>query len=495
VSTAETVPVTPVLHRDLFIAGEFRPGTSGRRIEVVDPATEQVFATAAAADPEDIDAAVDAARAAFDHGPWPRMSIQERAKILLRWADELEKDSPAVTELLVGETGIPLNQSRGGSMTMPGITRYVASLAEQATLVEERRGFTATASVEKVPVGVVAALVPWNSPLGLAAFKLPWALLAGCTVIMKPSEETPVSAGYLADAALRAGLPTGVLNIVPALPEASAYLVSHPRVDKVSFTGSTAIGRAIAAGAASTVKQLTLELGGKSAALVLDDADTARIVATMVPAICTNNGATCTMPSRLLVPESRKDEIVVALTEAFRAVVVGDPRDPRTEVGPMVSRRHYDRVLGYLRSAIEDGGSFAVGGDRAGGFETGYYISPTIVVGVSPQAAIAQEEVFAPVLTVLTYRDEEEAIAIANGTEYGLNGAVYSTDADRALAVARRLRSGTVSINNGITIDITIPFGGFKQSGYGRELGPEGLESYLQTKAIFLDGEPLTTVE
>lgn len=494
-TTTEIQQVAPVTERDLFINNEFRPSSTGERITVVNPATEEAFGSAAAASKEDIDAAVAAAREAFDHGPWPRMSMKERAEVLNRWADELEADADPVTELLIQETGIPRSQSRGGSMTMPFMTRYVASLADTFQLVEERVGFTATASIEKTPVGVVAALIPFNAPLGLASFKLPQALLAGCTVVMKPSEDTPVSAGYLADAALRAGFPVGVLNIVPALAEASQHLVSHPGVDKVSFTGSTAVGRMIAAAGAPTLKQLTLELGGKSAALVLDDADVERVVYTMVPGVTNNNGAMCTVPSRLIVPESLKDEIVRKLTEAFSKVTVGDPSDPRSDVGPMISKKHYERVLGYLKSATDEGGSFAIGGGPAPGLDKGYYISPTIITNVSPDAKVAQEEIFGPVVTVLTYKDEDEAINIANNSEYGLNGAVFSKDQDRALAAARKIQSGTVSINNGITIDITVPFGGFKQSGYGRELGPEGLDAYLQTKSIFLNGEPLITME
>ncbi|CAA9272524.1 MAG: Aldehyde dehydrogenase [uncultured Arthrobacter sp.] len=484
----------PATERELFINNEFVPNSTGEYVEVVDPATEKVFGRAAVASVADVDKAVAAARAAFDHGPWPRMTMQERAEILNRWTDELDKDVEAVTRLLVQETGIPVGQSQGGANTMQGITRYYTSLAADFPLVEERKGFTATASIEKVPVGVVAAIIPWNSPLGLAAFKLPQAMLAGCTVVMKPSEDTPLSAGYLGDAAVRAGIPEGVLNIVPALPEASAHLVSHPGVDKVSFTGSTAVGRSIAAGAAPTLKQLTLELGGKSAAVVLDDAPLDRLVYTMVPGVTNNNGAMCTVPSRLIVPAARHDEIVGALAEAFGTLKVGDPNAADTQVGPMITQRHYERVLEFLKSAEQEGGSFAVGGGKAPGLDEGYYVSPTIITGVKSSARVAQEEIFGPVLTVLTYETEEEAIALANDTEYGLNGAVFSADVDHALSVARRLDAGTVSINNGITIDITVPFGGFKQSGYGRELGPEGLDGYFHTKSVFLDGEPLITL-
>ncbi len=307
--------------------------------------------------------------------------------------------------------------------------------------------------------------------------------------MLKPSELTPLSAGYLADAALRAGLPAGVLNVVPATPDGSSALVRHPGVNKIAFTGSTATGRLIAVAAAPTLKHVSLELGGKAAALILDDAPLERIVETMVAAIVFNNGEMCMQPSRLLIPEHRKDEIVNALIVGFSKVVVGDPTDPDTKVGPLISAQQYERVMGLLLSAIADGGRFALGGGRPEGLDTGYYIAPTIITDVSPDSRVAREEIFAPVLVVLTYRDEDEAIDIVNDIEYGLNNAVYSADPDRALRVARKLHSGSISINNGQLLDVGIPFGGVKQSGYGRELGPEGLDSYFETHAIFLDGD------
>ena len=335
----------------------------------------------------------------------------------------------------------------------------------------------------------MAQIVPWNSPIVMAAFNLPAALLSGCTLILKPSDLTPLSAGYLADAARRAGLPPGVLNVVPATSSSSDYLVRHPGVNKIAFTGSTATGRKIAEAAAPTLKHVSLELGGKAAAIILDDAPLARIVDTITHAILFNNGQMCLQPSRLLVPESRHDEIVEALAASFAAAVVGDPKDPQTNVGPLISRAQYDHVMGLLESAIADGGRFVVGGARPQDLDTGYYVAPTIVTGVSPTARIAREEIFACVLVVLTYRDENEAIAIANDTEFGLNDAVYSADADRALRIARKLESGSISINNGQLLDVGIPFGGVKQSGYGRELGPEGLDAYFETHTIYLNGE------
>ncbi|WP_330262805.1 aldehyde dehydrogenase [Streptomyces griseorubiginosus] len=487
----------PVIERDLFIGNEWRPSADGRSQSLVNPATEEEFGSVALASSADVDAAVRAARTAFDEGPWPRLSVKERADYMLALADEIERHADAITEVVTAETGLVLGAARGNPLAFAGLLRYYASLADSTELHEVRTGLTgATAHIEKRPVGVVAAIVPWNAPLGLAAFKLPPALLAGCTIIMKPSDFSPLSAGYVADAALKVGLPAGVINVLTAGPEQSQQLVSHPGVDKVTFTGSTGVGRAIAAAAAPTLKQVTLELGGKSPAVILPDADLDRIVHTLTINVCNNNGAVCTNPSRLIVPESRKDEIVGALAASFARVTVGDPTDPDVTVGPMINKAHYEKVLGFFETARQEGATFAVGGDRAPGFGKGYYVLPTIITDVTPDSRIAQEEIFGPVTAVLTYRDEDEdeAIRLANHTEFGLNAAVFSSDEQHALEVARRIHSGTVSINNGITIDLGVPFGGVKQSGYGRELGPEGLDAFYNTHAIFLDGEPVVTL-
>ncbi|GAA1985749.1 aldehyde dehydrogenase family protein [Amycolatopsis minnesotensis] len=482
---------TPVLRRELFIDGGWRPSSTGATFGLIDPATEEPFGEAASASAQDAADAVVAARAAFDHGPWPRMSIVDRAGALRRFAKALEDDIEPLAELVMRETGLPRADSIGGTKAMLTVLRYYADLAGGFPLTEQRTGRTGvTALVEKHPVGVVAQIVPWNSPIVMAAFTLPAALLAGCTVVLKPSELTPLSAGYLADAARRADLPPGVLNIVTGLPEASAALVRDPGVDKVSFTGSTATGRAIAAAAAPTLKHLALELGGKAAALVLDDAPLGSLVETIVPAILFNNGQMCLQPSRLVVPAHREEEIVRALAEAFAKVVVGPPADPGTEVGPLIGRAQHERVLGLLRSALEEGGRFVIGGGRPEGRNTGFYVTPTIITGVTPRSRVATEEIFAPVLVVLPYRDEEEALRIVNDTEFGLSNAVYSADPGRALALARRMESGSVNVNNGQYLDVAIPFGGVKQSGYGLELGPEGLDAYFETRVIYLDAEP-----
>ncbi|WP_194238427.1 aldehyde dehydrogenase family protein [Streptomyces spongiae] len=485
----------PVVERDLFIDNEWLPSADGRTGSLINPATEEPYGRFALASSADVDAAVRAARTAFDEGPWPRLSLKERADHMLALADEIDRNADTIAELTMFETGLILGNCRGNVLAFSGMLRYYASLADSTELHEVRTGASGvTARIEKRPVGVVVAIVPWNAPLGLAGFKLPPALLAGCTVVMKPSDFSPLSAGYIADAALKVGLPPGVINVLTAGPEQSRQLVSHPGVDKVTFTGSTGVGRAIAAAAAPTLKRVTLELGGKSPAVILPDADLERLVHTLPINICNNNGAQCVEPSRLIVPESRKDEIVGALAEAIAQVKVGDPADPDVLVGPMINKGHYDKVLGFFETARLEGATFAVGGGRAPGFDKGYYVSPTIITDVSPDSRVAQEEIFGPVTAVLTYRDEAEAIRLANHTEFGLNAAVYSSDTQHALEVARQIHSGTVAINNGITVDLAVPFGGVKQSGYGRELGPEGLDAFYNTHAIFLDGEPITSL-
>ncbi|MDR7301603.1 aldehyde dehydrogenase family protein [Haloactinomyces albus] len=481
----------PTLRRELFIGGSWRPSADGSTTGLTDPTTEKAFGAAAVASPTDVDAAVRAARTAFDEGPWPRLTIVERAEYLRRFADALADDIEPIAQLVMRETGLPRADSLGGTKAMITVLRYYADLADTVTLEERRVGRTGVSTlIEKRPVGVVAQIVPWNSPIVMAAFNLPAALLAGCTVVLKPSELTPLSAGYLADAAVRIGLPAGVLNVVTGPPASSEALVRHPAVNKVAFTGSTTTGRLIAEAAAPGLKHVSLELGGKAAALVLDDAPLARIVDTMVPAMMFNNGQMCLQPSRLLVPRHRQQEITDALAARFAEVVVGAPWDPDTEVGPLISRGQHDKVMGLLASAVDEGGRFVVGGGRPKDLDTGYFVEPTIITDVGPRSRVATEEIFAPVLVVIAYDDEEEAIAIVNDTEFGLNDAVYSADPDRALAMARRMDSGSVNINNGQYLDVAVPFGGVKQSGYGVELGPEGLEAYFHHRVIYLDAEP-----
>ncbi|WP_322759018.1 aldehyde dehydrogenase family protein [Frankia sp. Cr2] len=471
-----------------FIGGRFRPATGDRRFTVVNPATEGIVGSAPCGEPADVDAAVAAARDAFDTGPWPRLTIGERAEYLTRFADELAARRKEMGELVLDELGLPRRAAHSEPASMIALLRYHAGLAGQMTMSERRTGlFGACADVTREPVGVVAAIPAWNSPLVLAANKFAPAMLAGCTVVCKPAPETCLDTYPVAEAAHAAGIPDGVLNLLASDGVGGDHLARHPGVDKIAFTGSTATGRAVAAAAASHLARVSLELGGKSAGIVCDDAPLDDVVAAVVAAATLVNGQACIALSRVLVSKRRHDELVDALRAGFEALVVGDPRDSATQVGPLVSRRHRDRVLGYIADAANEGGRVVTGGGPPAHTTQGWYLAPTLVTGVSPTSRIAQEEVFAPVLTVLTYSDLDEAVAIANGTPFGLSGAVFSQDPGQARALADRIRSGTVAINKGAAIDFALPFGGFGSSGYGREYGPEGVQEYLEHKTIFLD--------
>jgi betaine-aldehyde dehydrogenase len=340
--------------------------------------------------------------------------------------------------------------------------------------------------VSKEPIGVVAAITPWNVPLFLACAKLAPALLSGSTVVFKPAPETPLDANVLAEIFVEAGLPAGVLNVVPAGREVGAHLVGHPGVDKVSFTGSTVAGRAIGAACGQNLKRVSLELGGKSAAILLDDVDLAESIPMLLPNAIMNNGEACISLTRILAPRDRYTEVTEALVEQVRAMKVGDALDPATEVGPLVAERQRDRVENYIRIGQDEGAKVAVGGGRPEGIDKGWFVEPTVFVDVDNSMRIAQEEIFGPVLSVIPYDDEADAVRIANDSEYGLCGGVFTGDNDRGLAVARQVRTGTYMVNSNIPIDFSSPFGGYKASGVGREFGEDGLELFLEKKTINL---------
>ena len=346
----------------------------------------------------------------------------------------------------------------------------------------------------KEPVGVVGAIAPWNVPLFIAAAKLAPSLAAGCTVVFKPAPETPLDAFRLAEIFAEAGLPEGVLSVLPAGREVGEHLVTHPGVDKVSFTGSSLAGKRIGGLCGERLKRCTLELGGKSAAIILDDADLAATLPNLLPNALMNNGQACIAQTRILAPRDRYDEVVEALVEQVKTMVVGDPLDPATEVGPLVASRQRDRVEGYLRSGQEEGAKVALGGGRPAGLDKGYYVEPTIFVDVDNKMKIAQEEIFGPVLAVIPYDGDDDAVAIANDSNYGLCGSVWTDDNDRGLGIARQVRTGTYMLNASVPIDFATPFGGYKESGVGREFGPEGLEIFLEKKSIALPGGYTPTV-
>ncbi len=462
------------------IAGQAVGGDGGSRIDVVNPATEQVIASVPAGTADDVDAAVAAARAAFPG--WSAVPVEERAAAVRRIAEGLAARRDEIATTISSEMGSPIVFATRVQASLP-----VATATGLADLLAdfpwtERIG---NSLVVREPVGVVAAITPWNYPLHQIVAKVAPALAAGCTVVLKPSEIAPLTAGILAEVVAAAGVPAGVFNVVhgegPVVGEA---LAAHPGVDMVSFTGSTRAGRRVSAVASDTVKRVALELGGKSASVLLDDADLPTAVKITLANCFINGGQTCTALTRMLVPAARHDEAVELAVAAAAKYGVGDPGDSATRIGPMSSAGQRDRVVGYIRTGIDEGATVATGGvDAPDGLDRGYYVRPTVFAGVRPDMTIAQEEIFGPVLSVLPYGSDDEAVEIANSTPYGLAGAVFSASDERALGVARRLRTGQVDVNGG-SFNPIAPFGGYKQSGNGRELGRFGLEEFCEVKSI-----------
>jgi acyl-CoA reductase-like NAD-dependent aldehyde dehydrogenase len=470
----------------LFIGGEWVEPMTSDQLEVVSPASEHVIATVPAASKLDVDRAVAAARHAFDDGPWPRATPAERTAIVQRLADALAFNQDAMAELVTDEMGCPITQSRAIQVrNARAILDGFIELAPSYPFETLRRSAMGVALVVREPVGVAAAVVPWNMPLAVTLQKLGPALIAGCCVVLKPAPEAPLEAYFLAEALHDAGLPPGVVNVVPADRTVSEHLVTHPDVDKVAFTGSTAAGRRIAALCGQDLRRVTLELGGKSAAVILDDADLDDTVERLRLLALRNSGQVCSLKTRLLVSQRRHGELVDRLIALLDSMPVGDPRDPATQIGPMVSERQRDRVEDYIRVGRAEGAEIVVGGGRPRGLDRGWFVEPTIFRSVRPDMRIAQEEIFGPVLAVIAYEDEDEAIAIANNSSYGLSGSIFTTDLARGLELARRVRTGTVELN-GNAIGFHAPVGGFKGSGIGRENGSEGFDAYVEPKSIGL---------
>jgi betaine-aldehyde dehydrogenase len=471
----------------LFIGGDWVEPSSTAVFDVVSPTTEELVGRVPEAQVADVDRAVDAARQAFEHGPWPRMTPAERGAILTKVADAIRNDMQGIAELISNEMGSPISWGTLAQVFAPTmILDYYAGLSSTFAFDTVKDGLMGPVLVSKEPIGVVAAITPWNVPLFLACAKLAPALLSGSTVVFKPAPETPLDANVLAEIFVEAGLPAGVLNVVPAGREVGAHLVGHPGVDKVSFTGSTVAGRAIGAACGQNLKRVSLELGGKSAAILLDDVDLAESIPMLLPNAIMNNGEACISLTRILAPRDRYTEVTEALVEQVRAMKVGDALDPATEVGPLVAERQRDRVENYIRIGQDEGAKVAVGGGRPDGIDKGWFVEPTVFVDVDNSMRIAQEEIFGPVLSVIPYDDEADAVRIANDSEYGLCGGVFTRDNDRGLAVARQVRTGTYMVNSNIPIDFSSPFGGYKASGVGREFGEDGLELFLEKKTINL---------
>jgi aldehyde dehydrogenase (NAD+) len=475
----------------LLIDGELRTARSGRVFETLNPATGAVLGVAADGGPEDMEDAIGAARRAFDSTGWST-DLELRVRCLRQLRQAFERHADGIRAMTIAETGSPLFMTHTAQLDAPVESLgWVADLAEgyewESDLgVAEPMGIPSRRWVRREATGVVGAITPWNVPHQINLAKLGPALAAGNTVVLKPAPDTPWCATVLGRLiAEETDIPAGVVNIVPSADHAlGAALSTDPRVDQVSFTGSTATGRKVMASAADSVKKVFLELGGKSAFVVLDDADLRGACATAAFTVCTHAGQGCAITTRLLVPRTLFDDAVSSMTKVMGKLQAGDPTDPGTICGPLISARQRDRVESYLRLAVDEGGSFALGGGRPEGLGDGFFVEPTLIVGVGNDARVAQEEIFGPVMVVIPHDGDDDAVALANDSAYGLSGSVWSADRDRAVAVANRIRTGTIGINGGLWFSPDVPFGGYRQSGVGRESGVAGFEEYLETKSL-----------
>ena len=464
----------------LYINGSWVESTGEGSIEVINPANEETIGSVPVGSAADVEAAVAAAKAAFPD--WSKTSVEDRIGYLNMLSQAIKGRTEELTELITSEVGTPINYCRGAMVGTPRVvSRSYAKILENFDWEEEVRN----SLIVKEPIGVVGMITPWNYPLHQIIGKVAPAIAAGCTMVVKPSKEAPLNSFILADIIHEIGLPAGVFNLVSGHGrEIGEVLSSHPDVDMVSFTGSTGAGVRVSELAAPSVKRVTLELGGKSANIILEDAEIAKAASASIHACFGNSGQECSALTRLLVPESKKQEIVDVISAKMEKYSVGDPMDESKRCGPMVSRKQQESVSSYIAAGIEEGATLVVGGlGMPEGLDKGYFVQPTVFADVTPEMAIFREEIFGPVLSITTYSTEEEAIELANDSEYGLSGGVWSGDEDRAMRVASEMRTGQVSINGG-PFNISAPFGGYKLSGNGRELGVQGLEEFLEIKAI-----------
>jgi aldehyde dehydrogenase (NAD+) len=485
----ESMTTTAVMRKQLFIDGAWRDAAGGKTIEVVNPATEEVIAEVASAEQADVEAAVAAARAAFD-GPWAKLSARERGRLVWKIGEKLMERADEIARLETLHNGKPIFESR--HIEVPAAAecfQYFAGWADKIhgeTIPVKGNYLTYTL---REPIGVVAAIVPWNFPLLLTAWKVAPALACGNTVIIKPASQTPLTALALAEIALEVGLPPGVLNVITGPgSKVGQMLVEHPGIDKIAFTGDTSTGKGIMRGAADTLKKITLELGGKSANIVLPDADLDAAIRGATTGIFYGKGEVCAAGSRLLVDKSIKNEFIDKIAARAKKMAPGDPLDPKTRLGAISSKKQLETDLRYIEIAKKEGATLVAGGARADiGTGKGYFLQPTIFDGVTPEMTIAREEIFGPVLAAIDFADIDEAIARANDSSYGLAAAVWTKDIKKAHYVARKLQAGTVWINTYNVYDTATPFGGYKQSGFGREMSAHALEHYTQVKSVWVD--------
>ncbi|GAA3954562.1 aldehyde dehydrogenase [Gordonia caeni] len=472
-----------------YVGGQWIPTSSTDRITVTSASTEEVLGSVPSSDGADVDAAVSAARRAFDDPTgWSTWDPARRRAALERFADELEARSAEFVARVSGQNGMPVKVGRRTEGAVPAaIVRYYAGLAQAQDGEEIRTSLVRGSTViGNRPIGVVAAVVPWNFPQILSFFKIAPALAAGCTVVLKPASETVLDAFLIGEATAAAELPPGVLNIIAGTGRgAGQQLVTHPGVDKVGFTGSTEVGRHLAAECGRLIRPITLELGGKSAAVVLDDVDVDQFTRSLFETSFINSGQSCFISTRILLPRSRYTELVDAITDTVRSYRIGDPFDPATLIGPLVSAGQRASVEGYIEKGRAEGGRITTGGGRPAGLDRGWYVEPSVIADVDNDATVSHEEIFGPVVSLIPYTDDAEAVALANASDYGLGGTVWTADVERGRALASRVVTGSIGVN-GFTMDLGSPFGGVKASGLGRELGPEGLAAYRRLQSIYL---------
>jgi len=488
-----TVPPRPALldafEQDMLIDGKRVPALSGKRFETRNPATGDLLATVAQGAAEDVDRAVKSARAAFE-GPWRRMKPVERQRIMLRLADLVEENYEELAMLDTLDLGAPYARTIMGKARAGALLRYYAGQATLITgdTIDNSAPGDVLSHTLKEPIGVVAAINPWNGPIGMSVWKAGPVLAAGCTLVMKPAEQTPLSALRFGELCLEAGVPPGVVNILTGMGDAGAALSAHPDVDKIAFTGSTGVGEKILRAAAGTMKRVTVELGGKSPNIVFADADLDKAVPAAAMAVFANSGQICSAGTRLFVQSSIHDEFMERLAAFTKTIKVGDPLHPETQIGPVVSAPQLEKILGFIDTANSEGARPLVGGSRMAGanYDGGYFIEPTIFTHVTDDMTIAREEIFGPVLSAFTFDTIEEMLARANATEFGLASGVWTRDLATAHRMSRGIRAGSVWVNCYQMLDPGVPFGGYKMSGFGRESGPHHIEDYLETKSVWI---------